>query len=60
VAPYLSIPDLRADLALLGRWQESVVYARQSAQFARYVPAYGRMHTLWLEVEPCCVPGNTR
>jgi hypothetical protein len=51
VAPNLSIPDVCADLALLGRWPESVVYARQSARFAHSVPAYARMHMLPFEVE---------
>jgi predicted ATPase len=61
--PFVSAADVCADLALLGRWTEAAEYARGVAQNAGIVPAYGRGHTLWLEVEAplrACEPDLAR
>jgi hypothetical protein len=35
---------------LQGRWQEAAPYAQAIAEHADRLPAYSRVHTLWLEV----------
>jgi len=47
----VSLPDVCADLAVLGRWTEAGAYAARAADFADLMPAYLRVDTLRYEVE---------
>jgi DNA-binding SARP family transcriptional activator len=46
----VSVGELCADYALLGRWDEAAAFARMMLSAAPLVPAYARLRTLWHEV----------
>lgn len=55
----IHLPDLCADYAVLGRWPEAFSCAKQVDTYTGVIPAFGRLYSLYHEVEALLRGGDT-